>query len=58
MLDIGTYPGRLESCFIPWNGKNKPLGGTVFCCFDDLWKLCPVQFTGRNLSGRVFESGM
>ena len=54
---LGTYPRRLEPRIIPWNGKNKPLGSTVFCCPDDFRKLCPIQLASRYFSRRIFKSG-
>ena len=57
MFDIGADARRLEPCTISWDGKNKPLGCPIFCCANDLWKLCLVQLTSGHFSWRVFQSG-
>lgn len=52
LIDIDTR--RLERCSIQWNAKNITLGSTLFCCFNDIWKLCAIQLACCYIGGRIF----
>ena len=45
---------RLEYSFVSWNAKNKSLGSSIFCGFDDFWKLCSFQSPGCHFGWGIF----
>ena len=43
-LFLDSNSRRLEYCFISGNAKDKSLGSSLFCSFNDIWKLRSIQF--------------
>lgn len=52
-----SYTRRLEHSVVQRNGKDKPLGRSLFRDADDIRQLRFVQFTGSNFGRRIFLRG-
>lgn len=49
-----SHPRGLEHSVVQRDGKNEPLGRSLFRDADDFRQLRPVQFAGRNFGRRIF----